>query len=389
VTAVVWIVAGLCVLALAECVLFLARVRHIRTLAHLALPHPHPWPRVSVIMPARNEAGTIGPALASRLADDYPNLELIVVDDRSTDGTAEVAHYVAGGDGRLRVLRVDVLPPGWLGKVHALRVGEQAATGEWLLFSDADVHVVPGALRRAIATAEHDRLDMLALVPEYTASSSAVTVVWTVFLRAMGIMLSPKAIRDPGSKQALGSGAFNLVRRSAYERTAGFDWLRLETADDVGLAVLVKGAGGSLEVMNGRGSAFVEIYPTIGDFMRGVEKNGGTTAAHPWRFTFGMIVFLLVDWSWLSAVGVGLWAGPAWLATLGLATGVVMTLIHLAALWFNTGRILPALLWPIGSAFFAYGTLRATWLVRERGGVMWRGTFHSLAEVHRARKFEF
>lgn len=387
--AAAWIAGALCAIALAECALFVSRVRHIRTLAALAVADPPVWPRVSVIMPARDEAAGIGGALGSRIADDYPDLELIVVDDRSTDGTGDVARSAADGDPRVRVLRVEDLPDGWLGKVHALHVGEQAATGEWLLFSDADVHVIPGALRRAVAIAEQDRLDMIALVPEYTASSWLVTVVWTVFLRSVGIMLSPKAIRNPNSKQALGSGAYNLVRRSAYSRTHGFEWLKLETADDIGLAMLVKRAGGSLEVMNGRGSASVEIYPTMRDFVLGVEKNGGTTAAHPWRFTFGIALFLMIDWSWLGSVGMGLASGLQWLTWLGFVTLAVMTIVHVAALRFNTGRIAPALLWPVGSALFAFGTLRATWLVHHRGGVLWRGTFHSLDEVNQARKFEF
>jgi len=389
VTTFAWAFAALTALALAEVGVFVAHTRHIRTLAGLSAPAPAIWPRVSVIMPAKDEAAGIGPALATRLADDYPDVELIVVDDRSTDGTGDIARSAAGSDSRVRVLRVDELPDRWLGKVHALEAGQQVATGEWLLFSDADVHVVPGALRRAVAVAERDRLDMLALVPEYTASSTVVAVVWTVFLRTMGLALSPTAIRDPKSKQALGSGAFNLVRRSAFERTPGFEWIRLETADDVGLAMLVKRAGGRLEVMNGRRSASVEIYPGVSDFIRGLEKNGGTTAAHPWRFTAGIALFLLIDWSPFVALGLGVFAGPAWLAVLGAAALVSMTFAHVAALRFNTGRWLPALLWPVGSALFAFGTLRATWLVHHRGGVMWRGTFHPLDDVNKARKFEF
>ena len=111
--------------------------------------------------------------------------------------------------------------------------------------------------------------------------------------RVIGVVLAPRAIRDPASKVALGSGAFNLVRRSAFERTPGFEWLRLETGDDVALASMVKAHGGRLEVMDGRGSVRVDIYRDFSEFSRGVEKNGGTTAAHPVRFTLGMVVFLL------------------------------------------------------------------------------------------------
>jgi hypothetical protein len=300
-----------------------------------------------------------------------------------------VARAVAGDDERVRVLRVDELPDGWLGKVHALQQGTQAATGEWLLFSDADVHVVPGALRRSIALAEADRLDMLALVPEYTAQSVLVAIAWTVFLRVVGVVLAPKEIRDPASKTALGSGAYNLVRRTALEATPGFEFLRLETGDDMALAVMVKSHGGSLEVMDGRGSARVEIYRSFGEFLRGIEKNGGTTAARPYRFTAGMGAFLAVEWAPLVALALGLTLGPAWLAAAGAVAFLTMTAANVYALHLNTGRWLPALAWPLGSAFLVWGTVRATWLVRRRGGVLWRGTFHSLADVNEARRYEF
>lgn len=387
-TAFAWTLAALCAISLLEVVLFAVRVPQLRTLARLSPPEPAHWPHVSVIVPARDEARDIGPALASRLADDYPDLEILVIDDRSTDGTGDVARAVAGADERVRVLRIDALPDGWLGKVHALQAGTEATSGEWLLFSDADVYMTPGALRHAIALAESDGLDMIALVPEYGAHSPLVVIAWTVFLRIIGVVLSPKAIRDPGSKQALGSGAFNLVRRSALDRTPGFEWLRLETGDDVSLAIMVKHHGGRLELMDGRGCACVDIYRDFGELLRGIEKNGGTSAAHPYRFTAGILAFLAVDWAPLMGVAVGLTAGLPWLAALSAITFASMTAINAYALRLNTGRWLPALAWPLGSGLLGWGLARSTWLVRMRGGVVWRGTFHPLDEIHESRRFE-
>lgn len=387
-TVLAWILATLCAISLAEVALFTLRVRHLRTLSRLKPAALGQWPRVSVIVPARDEARGIGPALASRLADDYPDVEIIVIDDRSTDGTGDIARQVAIADERVNVLRVDALPDGWLGKVHALQQGTDASTGEWLLFSDADVHVVPGALRRAVALAESDGLDMIALVPEYEARDPLVTVAWTVFLRIIGVVLSPEAIRDPASKQALGSGAFNLVRRSALERTKGFEWLRLETGDDVALAVMVKGSGGRLELVDGRGSARVEIYRDYRDMLQGIEKNGGTSAAHPFRFTAGVLLFVFVEWAPLAGLVLGLAWGPPWLAALSVGTLVAMTAINVYSLRLNTGRWLHALAWPLGTGLIAWGLLRATWLVHQRGGVVWRGTFHPLDQIHESRRFE-
>jgi glycosyltransferase involved in cell wall biosynthesis len=363
----------------------IAHLRQLRTLSQLDPPEPRRWPRVSVVIAARDEAAGLEAALRSRLDDDYPDLEIVLVDDRSTDGTGDIARALAAQDARLSVVRVHELPDGWLGKVHALERGVRRITGDWLLFSDADVHVVPGALRRAVAYALDKELDMVALVPEYTSRDPLVSVLWTVFLAVMMLVLAPNAVRNPRSKLALGSGAFNLVRCGAYDRTPGFAYLRLETGDDVTLAGMVKAHGGAIEVLDGRGSATVEIYRDVAGFIRGVEKNGGTTAAHPWRFTLGMTVFLAVAYAPIAA----LFTGVLWLQALGVAGVISATALMVIALRTNTGRWAPALLWPLGVLLFAYGSLRATWLVRERGGVLWRDTFYPLDQIEAQRRFEF
>jgi glycosyltransferase involved in cell wall biosynthesis len=153
------VLAITCTLLLLETAYFFLHLSGLR-------PEPVAWPRVSVVM-ARDEARDIAAAVASRLADDYPDLELILVDDRSADGTGRIAAEAAGGDGRFAAVRVDDLPAGWLGKVHALHCGARRATGEWLLFSDGDVTVGPGMLRQAIAWCMAEKIDLLALVPAF------------------------------------------------------------------------------------------------------------------------------------------------------------------------------------------------------------------------------
>src|SRR5262249_27703403 len=135
-------------------------------LADDASPAPPEWPSVSLIVPARNEEASIGPAVRSRLAEGYPALEVVLVDDRSTDGTGAVVDALAREDGRIQPVHVQTLPPGWLGKVHALREGLRLAKGEWILFSDADVHLAPSALQKAVALAEARGLDQLAVLPQ-------------------------------------------------------------------------------------------------------------------------------------------------------------------------------------------------------------------------------
>ena len=156
-------------------------VKEVDSLPPVTLPR---WPRVSLIIPACNEEGTLATALASRLADNYPELEIVVIDDRSSDATGAIADEFARQDPRVRVIHLDALPDGWLGKLHAMQRGAAVASGEFLLLSDADTHWVPGTLRRIIARCEAARLDHLTVFPTMwsaglalDAATAALTVV--------------------------------------------------------------------------------------------------------------------------------------------------------------------------------------------------------------------
>ncbi len=376
--------AAACVLLLAETTRFYLNVFSLRSLSRSRAPEPNRWPRVSIVMAARDEARAVGPAVASRLADDYPDLELILVDDRSSDGTGDIAAAAANGDARFSIVRVDELPAGWLGKVHALHRGTERATGEWLLFSDGDVTVKRGALRRAIAHCLAEDVDMLALVPAFHNGGVFIDAVWAVFMRGLAVIVNPRAVRNPRSKVAMGSGAFNLVRRETFERTPGFGHLRLETGDDVALGMMVKSAGGRVEMIDGRDWASVAIYHSVPELVRGIEKNGSTTAALAFPLVVAAFACL---WAIVSAPFVALVVGPGWLQALGVVTLITYTSADAHALWVNTRRWVPGLLWPIGLAIMLYAMLRSTWLAHRQGGVYWRDTFYSLEELAEGRRF--
>jgi len=382
---VLWVFIGFCaIFSAAAVVVAFRRQASLRRLAYLSAEGVGRWPRVSVIMAARNEAERIGPALASRLTDDYPNLELILVDDRSTDATMDEALRAAPAGSKLHVVRVNELPHGWLGKVNALEQGTRAASGDYLLFSDADVSVTPGTVRRAVALCERESIDCLGLVPEYQSDSLLVSAAWIVFIRALFLVLNPRKLRDSASPNAvLGSGAFTLVRRSAFDRTPGFAHLRMETGDDMALAAMMKSAGGHCEGVMGAGCASVKTYDSPADFLKGIEKNGSTTAASPWTSAAGVIAFAAID---LAPV-VALLAGPVWLRALALACAVVSWIGNVAILRSTCRTSAPALLWPFGTLLFAYGMLRSTALTLLRGGVNWRGTFYPLADLEAGRRY--
>lgn len=379
----------LCAVWLAQAARVFLHLAELRTLADLHRVEPSAWPRVSAIVPSRNEADDLPRALGTRLAEDYPDLEVVVIDDRSSDHTAALLATMASRDARLRPLRVDSLPARWLGKVHALAQGAGVATGEWLLVSDADIEFAPDTLRRAVAVCEADGLDFLTLVPEFRSRSLLVDVIFAVFTRTFSMFVSPRAVRDPRSATAAGSGAFMLLRRSAYARTQGFEWLRMETADDMALGLMMKQSGARCELMNGRGSARVSIYDSLGDFHRGIEKNAGSLIGVPFPVTVLLLALAgCVELSPLVALAAGLGTGTPWLATCGLGATALATACTVAATARNTGRILPALAWPVGWTLLASGILRATWLAWRRGGVVWRETFYPAADLLAARRFK-
>jgi cellulose synthase/poly-beta-1,6-N-acetylglucosamine synthase-like glycosyltransferase len=376
----------LCVGVLLETGLMLRNLAHLRLLHGIEIEPLTTWPRVSVIMTARDEAADVAESVVSRLADDYPDIEVILVDDRSADGTGAMARTAARGDHRFTLVRVDELPPGWLGKVHALQMGFEHARGDWLLFSDGDVVVETGTLRDAVGLCETEGIDQLALIPSFSSGSRLMDGAWVVFLRGLIMLADPAKVRDPESRVVLGSGGFNLVRRTVFEKTGGFDHIRMETADDVALAAMVKKAGGRIEVIDGSRHASLTMYRSLRELFRGIEKNGSTTAAIPFPlFVLSFMALGLV----LFAPFAAMTAGPIWLFALGLSAFSVYTGSQMYALWRNAGRWAPALVWPAGFLIMAFAMIRATWLAHRNGGVYWRDTFYTLDELEAGRRFTF
>jgi glycosyltransferase involved in cell wall biosynthesis len=196
-------------------------VRAVPALIELEPPEPGQWPRLSVIVPACNEADAIEAAARTILDQDYPGLEVLLVDDRSTDGTGQIIDRLAAADPCARAIHVDHLPENWLGKVNALATGYDHAHGEFVLFTDADVYIAQNTLRRAVALCEAKGIDHLAIMPDIWPSSLLVDACLATFLRTFPVATRCWAISDPQSRAFIGIGAFNLVRCSAFERTDG------------------------------------------------------------------------------------------------------------------------------------------------------------------------
>ncbi len=365
-----------------------ARLRwSIPRLSERPAPEPDRWPRLSVIVPARDEADTIEPALRSLLGQDYPDLEIVVVDDRSTDGTGEIVDRLAGQDPRGVVLHLTELPEGWLGKVNAMNKGLARATGELVLFTDADVRFEPGALRRGVVWFLDEGLDFMAAFPRLLPAGAWVDAVLGATLRHVLARTRPWAVRDPKSRAFMGVGAFNLVRRSALERTEGLAWLRLDTADDAALCLLLKRSGARCAVVGAADLMNLHWHRSIRSAARGAEKAlvpiGGGSFARTLLGGLGLLVveaapvLTLVPLAWPELRPIGFVGVPVFAAF--VFTAFVTTA---AKRW----HVAPLLVGPLVAPIVAALIWRAGYLGWRRGGAVWRGTFYSTDELVRGAR---
>lgn len=355
--------------------------RRLRRLAALAAPAPASWPRVTLIFAARNEAATVGAAVPTMLAQDYPDLEIIAVNDRSEDDTGLVLERLAESDPRLIVENIPALRPGWLGKNHALHRGAQRATGRWILFTDADIHFAPDALRRAIAHAEAAQLDHLAAVPQLHDRGAALGVCVGAFSLIFALFLRPWKIPDPRSAAHGGVGAFNLVRAATYRRLGGHAPLRLRPDDDIKLGKLMK-SGGRSEFVLGAGALSVAWYANVRELVRGLTKNAyagvdyrawmilGGVAAHALFFFWPIVALFVAD-------GIAFLGYAAAVATM-LAVAVDNTR-------FDGGRWWHGLFFPVGLAVLDYILVRSMLVTHWQRGIVWRGTHYPLSELRENR----
>lgn len=374
-----WLFALVSVSALWWTVQAVAIARAVRRLPRVAdLPDVllPAWPTLSVIVPARNEAAQLAAAARTKLAEGYPALELVLVDDRSDDGTGELADRLARADPRITVVHVDVLPDGWLGKVHAMQRGLACARGEWLLFSDADVHLAPGTLARLVAWAELTGVDHVAALPSVSARGPVLAPALAGFFRLFCGLARLTAVADPRSDAALGCGAFNLVRRSALDRSPGLEWLRMEIGDDVALGLMLKRSGARQAAVVGNRAISLEFYPTFSALVRALEKNGATAPAP--LLLAGVVALVALELGFL--LGLHPSAPPIALALALFTSALAIATQAVTAGWLGLPRW-PALVPGLSILPLGWSVARAAALAWRRGGVVWRGTFYPTAAI--------
>ena len=331
---------------------------------------PLPAPPICLCIPVRNEVLEVGPALDSWLTQDYPALQILVVDDGSTDGSSDLLRArKQAHPQRLRVLRNDLLPPGWLGKNHALDLASrqpEALAADWLLFADGDVQAAPSLVRRSMAFALAQPTDILALLPAIDTVSPAERAILPVAASLFLMVVPPHQVPNPRHPAFCGVGGFTLVRRQAYDAVDGHAAAPLEAIDDMMLARRVKAAGFVNRVAQGGPDLHLRMYHGLLELVRAMRKN---TAALP---AWWLLPLLLP-----AALVVGL--APAWLPFAGHPILALLLWLLVPALVGDvqqrmTGRPMDLLgaLWPLNAVVFAAGT---AWALsdRLRGVNHWRG----------------
>jgi glycosyltransferase involved in cell wall biosynthesis len=337
-------------------------------------------PKVTIVVPARNEARTIEPALRSLRKLDYPNYEIIAVNDRSEDGTGEIMDRVAAeADGALiRVVHLAELPSGWLGKTHAMWRGAQQGSGEWILFTDADVVFRPDTLRRALAYSEQAQADHLVLFPTMIIKSADERMVMAIFQALIGFGHRPWKVADPNARDYIGIGAFNMVRRSVYEKLGTYQRMKLAVIDDMQLGMLVKKHGFRQRVAFGMDLARIHWATGAFGILHNLSKNLFAYVRFSVPMAIGAVLGLLLL-NLLPFVGLILASGWAWV---GYAVSVLC--IFVIYIGMSKKSDIPA--WyivthPVSSVLLAYTILLSAFKTLTNGGVVWRGTLYPLDEL--------
>ncbi len=339
--------------------------------------------RVSIIVPARNEEEHIGESLERLLRLDYANYEVIAINDRSTDRTGEVMEHVATGVRsleRLKIIHIEELPQGWMGKVHAMWAGANQATGEWLLFTDADVLFRPDSLARALTYAEAEHADHVVLFPLMIMHSPGETMMIAFFQSLFVFGHRPWKVADPKSKDHMGVGAFNLVRRSVYEGIGTYRALQFEVLDDMKLGKLVKEAGYAQRCVFGHDLISLRWVKGAIGMVQNLTKNFFAIVSFQWPRALAS-AFVLAFLNLGPFLGIGFahgWARLPYAVALASIFG-----IYVGMSWRSDVPFYYFFLHPVSSFLFVYITLHSMLLTLGRGGVMWRGTFYPLDELRK------
>ncbi|MEE4135899.1 MAG: glycosyltransferase [Desulforhopalus sp.] len=333
---------------------------------------------VSIIVAACNEEEKIEQAMRSLLALDYRHIEIIAINDRSTDSTGKILTDLAADHRALQVLHIDSLPANWMGKLHALQKGAELASGEYLLFSDADVILEKSALARAMARVSEKKLDHLTVIFKNISPGWLLNSLILDAGAGLLLLFRPWLAQDRNSSCFIGVGAFNLVKKSCYLAVGGHSAIAMHPVDDLMLGRLLKQRGFSQECLLAPDLVMVPWYSSVAEMVEGLTKN----ALALLNYRFSLVLPVVLFCSALTIL-------PPWGVLLSerLPAGLFLATVLLRIAAFLWGAKLLALSpWCACGALVApylssYILLRSAWKNSREGGISWRGTFYPLEKL--------
>jgi chlorobactene glucosyltransferase len=357
-------------------------------------PPPTVAPLISVCVPARNEERNIRACVESILAQDYPNFEVLILDDRSADGTSEILENLAKRPaGSLRKVSFKVihgsdLPKGWAGKPYALFQAAAEARGEWLCFVDADTFLAPNTLSACYTKAIETKADMFTIMTFQILGSFWEKVIMPIVMTGLSVGFSPRKVNDPNTKDAIANGQFILIRRSVYDAIGGHERIKDQIVEDKAISEQVKWNGYRLIVADGHSVARTRMYTSLPEMWEGWTKNIYLGLSDRYSLmilgAFGAFLALVAAlilpvWPLLGFI----WylQGGGWLALTVIAMALSLWgIVIYARARVSVGMGLSpwyALTLPLGAAMFAAMMFTSTWRVLAGKGVTWKGRMYA------------
>jgi len=341
--------------------------------------------QITVIVPARDEEAAIGATLRSLLASKGVRLQIIAVNDRSTDRTGvrmeDMAAETAANGGRhtLQVLHVDALPSGWLGKPHAMAMAAKHARSPWLLFTDGDVLFQQQALEIALRAAEAQNADHLVLTPTVIITTAAERAMLATMNALSQWMIRLWKVSDPRAKDYIGVGAFNLIRRDVYEKLGGFEALRMEVLDDLRMGWMIKRAGYRQCVVLGPDLVRLRWLHSALGVVHLAEKNGFAA----YRYNVALTLLASIGLATIALLPLIAIVAGGWALVAGLLSYVAVALTFWGNRKVTAAPAWLAILYAPATLVVLYALMRSMTLALVRQGIDWRGTRYSLSEIRR------
>ena len=368
----------------------LAAVRNLPRVPNLLDPRyaqpirEQPGALMAVIVPACNEEARIEASLRALLAIETIPLDIIAIDDRSTDSTGAVMDRLAAEPRPphspiLRVIHVADLPPGWLGKPHAMALAARQTSAPWLLFTDADILFSPDSLLRALNFARAENADHLVVFPTPILKGFGERMMIAIFQIFGFLGARPWRVPDPHSRDSIGVGAFNLIRADVYRAIGGFESLRMEVVEDLRLGVEVKRAGYRQRVALGPGLVRLRWVEGTRHFIRNLTKNFFAV------FRFRALPALAAC-ATLIVICLGPFAALAGPLSFRIPAAVFLVMLFMLYRSLRRFNAIPAayfLTFPLAALLLTFALLRSVLVTLLRGGIRWRGTFYPLSELRK------